>query len=201
LNFAGNKKAPPSAVSDTEEVVFDVSKYRNMMDSAISHLQHELANIRTGRATPGMLDHLKVEAYGDRVPLKAVGSVSVRNPQLLAISLFDPGLANAVIAGIAQSPLNLNPQADEGGQEVLVPIPTTTGEVLAAMAKMCRAEGETAKVSIRHARKEAMAEVKTIVSEDDRRRLEKEVQHITDEFIAETDRLVTAKQDDIAKHR
>lgn len=164
----------------------------------MQHLQHELANIRTGRATPGMLDHLKIDAYGERVPMKAVGTVSVRDSQLLAVSLFDPSLANAVVAGIAQSPLKLNPRAE--GQEVLVPVPPPTAELLAAMGKMCRSEGETAKVSVRHARKVAMESVRAAASEDERRRLEKEVQQLTDKYIDEIDAVVTAKQNDISKH-
>jgi len=171
-----------------------------MMDHAIEHLQHELANIRTGRATPGMLDHLKVEAYGERVPLKAVGTVSVRDPQLLSVTLFDPSLAEAVTSGIARSPLKLNPRAE--GQEVLVPVPPPTTETLAAMGKVCKSEGENAKVSVRHARKVAMDLVRSSEApEDDRRRLEKEVQQLTDKYIEEAERLVFAKQDDIAKHK
>lgn len=168
------------------------------MNGAIEHLSHELANIRTGRATPGMLDHLKIEAYGERMPLKAVGSVSVRDPQLLAVTLFDRGLAEAVVAGIAQSPLKLNPRAE--GQEVLVPVPAPTSETLAAMAKVCKAEGETAKVSVRHARKLALDLIKGIPSEDARRRMEKEVQQLTDKFIAEAEQMVAMKQKDITKH-
>ena len=168
------------------------------MNSAIEHLSHELANIRTGRATPGMLDHLKIDAYGERMPMKAVGSISVRDPQLLVVTLFDPGLVDAVVAGIAQSPLKLNPRAE--GQEVLVPVPSPTAETLTAMAEMCKSEGETAKVTVRHARKLALDVIKGLSSEDARRRMEKEVQQLTDKFINEAENMVAMKQKDITKH-
>lgn len=176
----------------------DLKPFEKQMASVMEHLQHELANIRTGRATPGMLDHLKIEAYGEKVPMKAVGSVSVRDSQLLAVTLFDPGLVEAVVAGIAASPLRLNPRAE--GQEVLVPVPSPTTETLAAMGKVCKAEGETAKVSVRHARKTALDVVKGVGSEDGRRRAEKEVQQLTDKFIADIEAIVAAKQKDIIKH-
>jgi ribosome recycling factor len=168
------------------------------MERAIEHLQHELANLRTGRATPGMLDHLKADVYGEKLPLKAVGSVSVRDAQLLVVTLFDPATVEAVVAAIAHSPLRLTPRAE--GQEVLVPVPQPTAETLAALAKVCRSEGEAAKVSMRHVRKGAMEAARGAASEDERRRLEKEVQAVTDKYVAEADRLVEAKQADITAH-
>lgn len=164
----------------------------------MDHLQHELSNIRTGRATSGMLDHLKVDVYGERLPLKAVGSATVRDPQLLAVTLFDPSTLDAVVAAIANSPLQLNPRAE--GQEVLVPVPSPTAETLAALGKVCRAEGEAAKVAVRHVRKGAMEAAKGLASEDERRRLEREAQTLTDKYVAEVERLVEAKQKDIAAH-
>lgn len=168
------------------------------MTKAIHHLQHELANIRTGRATPGMLDHLKIDAYGDKVPLKAVGTVSVRDSHLLIVTLFDPGLVTMVVSAIAKSPLQLNPRVE--GQEILVPVPPPTAETVEAMRKLCKAEGETAKVSIRHARKLALDAARALPSDDAKFRIEKQVQNLTDNFIAETDQLVAAKQKDIVKH-
>jgi ribosome recycling factor len=192
------KGSTTTAASGEDIATIDLKQYEKQMLGAIEHLQHELANIRTGRATPGMLDHLKIEAYGERVPMKAVGSVSVRDSQLLAVTLFDPGLVDAVVAGIAQSPLKLNPRAE--GQEILVPIPSPTAETLTTMSKMCKAEGETAKVAVRHARKVALDAVKALGSEDERRKLEKSVQQLTEKFIADVDELVAMKTKDILKH-
>jgi ribosome recycling factor len=187
-----------AAAADAAADAFDLKPFQKQMAAAMEHLQHELANIRTGRATPGMLDHLKIEAYGEKMPMKAVGTVSVRDSQLLAVTMFDPGLVEAVVAGIASSPLKLNPRAE--GQEVLVPVPSPTAETLAAMGKMCKGEGETAKVQIRHARKVALDAVKGMGSEDGRRRAEKEVQQLTDRYIADIEAIVAAKQKDILKH-
>ncbi|PSC69617.1 ribosome recycling factor [Micractinium conductrix] len=168
------------------------------MERALGHMQGELANIRTGRASPGMLDHLKVDVYGDRMPLKACGSVSVRDPQLLAVTVFDSDAVPAVVKAIAESPLKLNPRAE--GQEVLVPIPRPTAETLAAMIKVCRAEAENAKVSVRHARKAAMDAAKKLASEDERKRVEKEVQKLTDDYIAQVESVMTKKEAAIKSH-
>lgn len=184
---------------DTNVVDIDFSDNQKMMEKAIEHLQHELANIRTGRATPGMLDHLKVDAYGEKMPLKALASVTVRDAQLLVVTLFDAGLIDKVISCIEKSPLQLNPRKE--GNDIFVPIPTPTGEMLVAMAKMCKSEGEDAKISIRHARKAAMDAIKNISSEDERHRLEKEIQAMTDKYIAEAESIVANKQSDIKKHR
>ena len=164
----------------------------------MEHLQHELANLRTGRATAGMLDHIKVDVYGERLPLKAVGSATVRSAQLLAITLFDADTAGAVAAAVAASPLQLSPRVE--GQEVLVPVSAPTAETLQALAKVCRVEGEAAKVSVRHVRKVAMEAAKGLGSEDERRRVEREVQALTDKFVGEAERLVEAKQKDITAH-
>ena len=197
-----NKPAAAAATSTASSTsttdTIDLAPFQKQMNATIDHLQHELANIRTGRATPGMLDHLKIEAYGEHMPMKAVGTVSVRDAQLLAVTLFDPGLVDAVIAGIAQSPLQLNPRAE--GQEVLVPVPPPTTETLHAMVKVCKAEGESAKVSVRHVRKLALDVVKGLGSEDARRRVEKEVQQLTDRIIGEIEEVVEKKQQDIVKH-
>jgi Ribosome recycling factor len=94
-NKRGAKEAPAAAAAGTDGnagAEFELSTYETSMQRTIDHLQHELANIRTGRATPGMLDHLKLELYGQKMPLKAAGTVSVRNSQLLAVTVFDPSV-------------------------------------------------------------------------------------------------------------
>ena len=197
--YAEEKKHRATAVDLQEESDIDLSECQKLMEKAIDHLQHELANVRTGRATPGMLDHLKVDAYGQKLPLKAVGTVVVRDPQLLVVTVFDSNVSDAVVSSISQSPLQLNPRKE--GEEIFVPIPAPTGEMLAAMGKLCKSEGEAAKISIRHARKEAMDELKEIASEDARHRLEKDVQALTDEFIRRSEEIVAAKQKDIKTHR
>lgn len=170
-----------------------------MMAKSIDHFQHELANIRMGRATPGMLDHLKVDAYGEKLPMKAVGTVSVKSPQLLAVTVFDSGLVNSVASCIASSPLELNPRVD--GQEILVPIPSPTHETLEAMKKLCKGEAENAKVSIRQARKQAMSACgKEITCKDTKFSIEKQIQKLTDDFVIQVEDLLKRKQGDIESH-
>eukprot|EP00887_Chlorella_sp_A99_P006226 scaffold3.g6226.t1 len=177
---------------------FNIGEARQLMARAVDRLQHELANIRTGRATPGMLDHLKVDLYGERLQLKACGTVSVRDAQLLAVTVFDPAAVHAVKKAVEESALQLSPRAE--GQEVLVPIPRPTAETLAAMGKVCKQQAEAAKVTVRHARQQAMHGAKAAASEDERKRLEREVQKLTDEFVAEIDALVAAKERSIREH-
>ena len=173
---------------------------RRMMEKSIDHFQHELANIRMGRATPGMLDHLKVDAYGEKAPMRAVGTVSVKSPQLLAVTVFDNSLVNSVASSIASSPLELNPKIE--GQEILVPIPSPTHETLDAMKKLCKSEAEAAKISIRHVRKLAMGScTKELTCKDEKFATEKKIQSLTDEFIKEVDDLVQRKHQDIENHK
>lgn len=169
-----------------------------MMDKALEHMQHELANIRMGRATPGMLDHLKVEAYGEKMPMKAVGTVTVKDPQRLAVTVFDINMAEAVASSIAASPLGLTPQVE--GQEILVPIPRPTQDTLDAMKKLCKTETESAKVSIRHARKLAMDQTSKLLSEDARYQMEKEIQRLTDKYSEEVESISHKKQKDMTDH-
>lgn len=145
-----------------------------------------------------MLDHLKVDAYGEKMPMKSVGTVTVRNAQLLAVTLFDSNLTEAVASCIASSPLELNPKIE--GQEVLVPIPSPTNETIAAMKKLCKGEAEAAKISVRHIRKVAMSEAGKISAEDERHRVEKLIQKLTDNFSAEVDAIVNKKSKDISAH-
>jgi len=166
------------------------------MEKSIDRFQHELANIRMGRATPGMLDHLKVEAYGEKLPMKAVGTVSVKSPQLLSVTVFDNALVDAVVSSISSSPLELNPKPD--GQEILVPIPSPTHETLDAMKKLCKSEAEAAKISIRHARKLAMNScTKSILCKDERFTMEKVIQRMTNSFTEKIDETVKRKNQDI----
>lgn len=166
------------------------------MEKSMDHFQNELANIRMGRATPGMLDHLKVEAYGENLPMKAVGTVSVKSPQLLSVTVFDNTLVDSVLSTISSSPLELNPKAD--GQEILVPVPSPTHETLEAMKKLCKSEAEAAKVSIRHARKLAMSNcARSFSCKDERYTMEKVIQRLTDSFTDKIDDQLRRKNHDI----
>jgi ribosome recycling factor len=188
----------PAAAADAGGAAFSPADVEAAAAKAVERLLSELANVRTGRATPGMLDHLRVEAHGERLPLKALGSVGVRGPQQLVVTLFDPSTAAAVAAAVAASPLGLAATAEAG--EVAVRVPRPTAEGMAALAKVCRAEGEAAKVALRRARQAGMDAAKRLAAEDERRRAEKAVQAVTDRFAAEVDAAVEGKQKDIAAH-
>ncbi|KAK2075607.1 hypothetical protein QBZ16_001715 [Prototheca wickerhamii] len=164
------------------------------MEDVIKHLQKELASLRTGR----LLDHLRVELYGDHMPMKACGTATVRDPQLLVFNAFDPSTSETIAKAIRDSPLGLNPRVE--GQDILVPVPRPTAESLKAMKKVCKQEGEQAKASIRHQRKVAMDLAKKAASEDDKFRHGKEVEALTQEFVAAIDSLVQAKEKAIADH-
>lgn len=175
---------------------FDLEEYRAMMRKSVEHFQQELANIRMGRATPGMLDHLHVNAYGEKLPMKAVGTVTVKSSQLLAVTCFDANLAGAVASCIEESPLKLRAQIEKDGQ-LLVPIPAPTHETIDAMLKLCKGEAEAAKVSIRNARKLANAATRSLQSKDATFTAAQEIQKLTDEFIGEVDGILKRKADDI----
>ncbi|GMH43389.1 hypothetical protein BSKO_11311 [Bryopsis sp. KO-2023] len=174
---------------------FSTKEMENLMEKALDHFRGELSNVRAGRASPGMLDHISVIAYGEKTPMKAVGTVIVKDPQLLGVSVFDPDTVDAVVKAIRESPLNLNPSAE--GTEILVPIPKPTKEGLQGLAKVVAKEAEKCKVSVRNGRKVGLEQAKQLVSEDDKKRAEKDVQKLTDKFVGEVDRIKQVKEKEL----
>ncbi|KAK9825427.1 hypothetical protein WJX81_005380 [Elliptochloris bilobata] len=197
--FAKGKRkqeaAPP--VDNAEPDPLDLKPPERLMDQAVAHLASGLASIRTGRATPGMLDHLRVLAYGEQAPLKSLASVAVREGQTLVVTPFDSETLAAIEAAIRDSPMQLSPRKD--GQEVLVHIPRPTREIAAAMAKTVRQECESAKVAVRHARRGALEQAKKLKEKDAKRDFEKQVQKLTDRFVADIDSLGDAKEKELNK--
>jgi ribosome recycling factor len=174
------------------------------MAAAIDHLQHELAGVRTGRANPGLLESLPVDHLGERRPLKALAAVTVRNAQVLAVSVFDPDDAAAVVKAIRDSPLALHAAA-EGG-ELLVRLPRLTSEAVEKLVKLVHQEAEAAHVSVRRARARALDALKKAYgagagSADERKRHEKGVQRLHDKYVAEVDRHRKAKDDELRAHK
>eukprot|EP01025_Chloroclados_australasicus_P047385 TRINITY_DN5296_c0_g1_i1.p1 TRINITY_DN5296_c0_g1~~TRINITY_DN5296_c0_g1_i1.p1 ORF type:complete len:272 (+),score=33.51 TRINITY_DN5296_c0_g1_i1:35-817(+) len=169
----------------------DVSDNEGLMQNALTHFEAELAKLSVGRATPAMLDHLKISAYGNTVPFNQVAICTVRGPQLLVARPYDPTLLKEIEKAIAVSPLKLNPKVE--GEEVLVPIPRPTSESVEAMVKVVHAEGEKAKVSIRHERKKARDAIKGLNSENEKLVAEREITKIHDQFIKQIDDLVKKK--------
>ena len=171
---------------------FDLGAVGGDVDHALEHFQHELACIRSGRATPEMLDFVEVEAYGEKQPLKAAAATSVRSAQLLVLSVYDPSIIDNVVKAIRDSPLQLNPSIQ--GQEVQVPIPRPTQETIKGLEKLVHKAGEAAKVTVRHARHKAIQDAKkAFTSKDDQKRAEKDVQKIVDD--------ASKRVEDIMKHK
>mgnify|MGYP002628765686 CR=1 FL=1 len=166
------------------------SRTRSPMLTSFFHLRMR------SRATPGMLDHLHVNAYGEKLPMKAVGTVSVKSSQMLAVTCFDASLAGAVASCIEESPLKLRAQIEKDGQ-LLVPIPAPTHETVDAMLKLCKGEAEAAKVSIRNARKLANSATRSLQSKDETFAATQSIQKLTDEFIEEVDGILKQKAKDI----
>lgn len=203
-----DKKLPSTKVSDQqphhqhspatpEGSALDFGDEQGQMEKAVNHLRQELAGMRSGRASPGMLEHLKVEVYGEKMPLHSLATIMARDAQLLVASVYDPGTVEAIEKGIRGSPLGLNPSID--GQEILVPVPKPSPDTVDAMKKLCKQEVEAAKTSVRNIRRGGLASLKGLdVSEDERFRAEGEVQRLTDRYISEIEQLGTQKTKDLS---
>lgn len=175
---------------------FDPAVIDELMVAAVEALERDLGKLRTGRASPGMLENLVVEAYGDHTPLQHLGSVTARNAQTLSVMLYDTSLKGAVTKAIQESPLGFNPR-DEN-DVLLVPVPEMTAETKKEVAKMAARAGETAKISVRNARKKAMDLIKKAkLPEDESKRAEKEVQKIHDAYVKKAAELTAAKEKSI----
>jgi len=170
------------------------------MAKSIDALRLDLGRLRTGRAHPSLLDHIRVSYYGSEVPLNQVGNVSVQDPRTLGVALYDKNMVAAVEKAIRDSDLGLNPVT--AGTLLRVPLPPLTEERRRDLTKVVRHEAEAARVAIRNVRREANHALKDLVkeravSEDQERRAEEEVQKLTDRFIAEVDKVLQAKEADL----
>lgn len=170
------------------------------MDHSIEALKTNLTKVRTGRANPALLDTVHVEYYGSMVPLSQVANVSLLDARTISVQPWEKGMGAKIEKAIRESELGLNPASM--GDLIRVPMPPMSEERRREMTKIVRAEGEHAKVAIRNLRRDANEAVKKLVkeklaSEDDQKRAEAEIQKVTDRHIAEIDRLVAAKEQDI----
>ncbi|CAL8467186.1 g6722 [Coccomyxa elongata] len=196
VQFSAAKKGKkPLASAASGPNAIDLGEMQRAMESSIERLQGILGSLRAGRASPGMLDTLKVDVYGERMSLKSIGSVSVRDQQMLVVSAFDPQTLPNMEKAIRESPLQLNPKIE--GQEVLVPVPRPTPDRIKAMGKMIKQEGESTRVAVRNARKAVMEQVKKMASEDARRLEEKKVQKLTDEYIMDINSMCEKKEEEL----
>ncbi len=181
----------------------DVASYRTKMQNAAEHLDEELKKVRTGRAHPSIVESLRVEAYGVLTPLVQVASISAPEPQLLQITPFDPTNLQAIVTAIHnEQSLDLNPSDD--GRVVRVPMPPLTEERRRQIVKSLGDTVEEARVSLRNIRHDAMKDAKRQkdakeLSEDDVKRVEKQVTEMIDQFNQKVDELARAKEAEIMK--
>ena len=173
---------------------------RKRMDGAINSFNGDLAGLRTGRASTSMVDGILVDAYGQKMPLDQVGSISVPEARMISIQVWDKGLVVAVEKSIHESGLGLNPQVD--GELIRIPIPELNEERREELSKIAGKYAEQAKISIRNVRRDGMDEIKKIekegsVGKDRAKDLEGEVQELTDDYIKRIDEILSQKESEI----
>ena len=182
-------------------MVEDIAKRtRERMQKSIESLKHELAKIRTGRAHPSLLEHVKVDYYGSEVPISQVANVTIEDSRTLTVTPWEKTMVQAVDKAIRSSDLGLNPATT--GLVIRVPMPPLTEQRRKELIKVVRHEGEGGKVAIRNIRRDANAEIKTAlkekqISEDQERRVEEQIQKLTDQSIKEIDVLLDEKEADL----
>jgi len=177
--------------------MFDEKSYNLKMDKAIEVFSKELSSLRTGRANAAMLDLIKVDVYGQQMPINQVGSITTPEPRMINIQVWDINNVSLVDAAIKKSDLGLNPQID--GQLVRLPVPELNEERRTELKKIIKSVGEKCKVSIRNIRREANEDLKKLlkskdIGEDEEKTQEKKVQTITDDHIKLVDEKVSLKK-------
>ena len=180
--------------------MFDEKSYNIKMDKAIEVFLKELSSLRTGRANAAMLDLVKVDVYGQQMPINQVGSITTPEPRMINIQVWDSSNVPLVDAAIKKSDLGLNPQID--GQLIRLPVPELNEERRTELKKLIKSIGEKCKVSIRNIRREANEELKKLlkekeIGEDEEKSSEKNVQTITDDHIKVVDEKVSLKEKEI----
>ena len=180
--------------------MFDDKAYSLKMDKAIEVFSKELSSLRTGRANAAMLDIVKVDVYGQKMPINQIGSITTPEPRIINIQVWDANNVSLVDAAIKKSELGLNPQID--GQLIRLPIPELNEERRSELKKLIKSMGEKCKIAIRNIRRDANEELKKIlkskeIGEDQEKSFEKNVQTITDKHIKIVDEKVSSKEKEI----
>src|SRR5450432_2142627 len=170
------------------------------MQKCVLVFQTDLKKLRTGRAHPSLIEHLKVDYYGSDVPLQQVANIGIEDARTLVVSPWEKGMVSAIEKAIHKSELGLTPKT--AGMVIRIPLPPLTEERRRDITKVVRQDAENARVSIRNVRREALADVKEalkekLISQDDERRAQDEVQKLTDRFVAEIDAHLAAKEKEI----
>jgi ribosome recycling factor len=167
------------------------------MVKSVEALKANLAKVRTGRAHPGILDHIQVDYYGSPTPITQVANITLIDARTIGVTPWEKKMASTIEKAIRDSDLGLNPSTT--GELVRVPMPSLTEERRRDLIKVVRGEGEDAKVAVRNVRRDANADLKALlkdkkVAEDDERRAQEDVQKLTDRFIAEIDKALQVKE-------
>jgi ribosome recycling factor len=170
------------------------------MSKSVEALKHDLAKVRTGRAHPGLIDHLRVDYYGSPVPINQVGNVTLSDARTISVQPFEKKMVQVIEKAIRDSDLGVNPASS--GDVIRIPMPALTEERRRELTKIVKHEGENAKVAVRNVRRDAIQHLKELlknseVSEDEEKRAQDEVQKMTDKAIADIDKLVAEKEKDV----
>ena len=178
----------------------DLNELEKRMHGAMDALMKEFGGLRTGRASVNLLDPVMVEAYGQRMPLNQVGTVSAPEPRLLTVSVWDKGLVTPTAKAIREAGLGLNPSPD--GQMIRIPIPELTTERRNELAKLAHKYAEQGKVAVRNIRRDGMEALKKAekdrkISEDEHRQKADEVQKLTDRYVKQVDEVLATKEKEI----
>jgi ribosome recycling factor len=179
---------------------FDLQEVRRRMESALGVLKHELGGLRTGRASASLLEPIQVDAYGAHMPITQVATVSVPEPRLISVQVWDRGMVGAVEKAIRESNLGLNPQTE--GQVIRLRIPEMTEDRRKELVKVAHKYAEASRVAVRHVRRDGLDLLKKVekdggVGQDEEKRLADQVQKVTDEAIADVDKILAAKEKEI----
>ncbi|NRP73589.1 Ribosome-recycling factor [Ensifer psoraleae] len=178
----------------------DLKELKRRMDGAVSAFKHDIASLRTGRASANVLDPVTVEAYGSRMPLNQVANITVPESRMLSVSVWDKSMVGAVERAIRESNLGLNPIVD--GQNLRIPLPELNEERRKSLVKVAHDYAEKSKVAVRHVRRDGMDDLKKAekdgeIGQDIHRAQSERVQKMTDETISEIDRLLADKEKEI----
>jgi len=176
------------------------SEAERRMQKSVEAVTHELAGIRSGKATPALLDSVKVDAYGQKMPINQLASVSVPDPKSLVVQPWDKTIITSIVKAIQISELGFNPQVE--GSIIRIPVPPLSEDRRRDLAKLCKKIAEEGKVAIRNVRRDANERLKKAekdkhISEDDQHKGSDKVQELTDKYIKKIDDLVVAKEKEI----
>jgi len=179
---------------------FDINELKRRMQGAIASLKHELSGLRTGRASSALLEHVQVEAYGSQMPLNQLATISVPEPRLLSVQVWDRSMIHPVEKAISAANLGLTPSTE--GQVIKLRVPEMNEERRREIVKLAHKYSEAARVAVRHVRRDGLDLLKKLekehkISEDDHNRQAADVQKATDATIAEVDKLLAGKEKEI----